>query len=279
MNLKHSFLVFLSLIYRILIRIPFVLSLSKDSNGKTDVRMVRQAHHERALKLCVISRNLLWTISLCLMVLLPGCSCRIVDWAQDAFYQGRDLNDFRTVPQQFLRYITVYDQFETLGMFDAIWLAPSVRAAYSRLYSCKRGKSMDHEKAFLRRQLEENNYFIDFYVLSLYDRPLDTDDSAWTLFLEIDCERYTPTEIKAIDLEPEYKFFFGKRMSKFKVPYRVRFNANDLDNVPLIDGNTQSVSLVLRSVEKEVMLTWCLPQLQCFDTIDLESPCCLKTCA
>jgi len=224
-------------------------------------------------------KHTFYTLLIAIIILLPGCSCRIVNWAQDTFYQGCDLNDFRTIPQQFLRYVMVYDQFETRGIFDAIWLAPSVRAAYSRLYSCKRGKSMDHEKAFLRRQLEENNHYIDFYVLSLYDKPLDSDDSMWTLFLEIDCERYTPAEIKAVDLDPEYTFFFGKRFSKFRVPYRVRFNAKDLDNVLLIDGHTKSISLVFRSVEKEVALTWWLAQLQCFDTIDMESPCCLKTCA
>jgi len=196
------------------------------------------------------------------LLLLPGCG-RIVDWAKDSFYQGNDLHDYSKVPKEYLRSITIYDQFETLGTFDSLWLSDSVRTAYAHLHACRHGKTPDLEKAFLRRQLEENKHFIVFYVLSLYSKPLDAEDAAWSLFLEIDGHRYAPTEIKAIDLLPEYTFFFGKRFSKFKVPYWIRFNAYDVENKPLITKETEEIRLIFRSVEKEVMLSWDLCTLPC----------------
>jgi len=212
----------------------------------------------------------------CIM-LLPGCG-RIVDYVKESFNQGQDLSDFSKIPRQFIRSVTVYDQFETLGMFDSLWLSDPVRIAYAQLHACKYGKSKEHEKAFLRRQIEENNHYIDFYVLSLYILPLDTDDSKWSLFLEVNCERYAPIEVKAIDLAQEYVFFFGKHLSRFKVPYLVRFSAFDVENKPLISRSTKEIHLVLRSVKKEAVLTWNFAQLQCIDIQTLHKSCCTKCC-
>jgi len=207
--------------------------------------------------------KLYWLIS-CFIFLLPGCG-RIVDWAKDSFCQGCDLSDYSKVPRQFLRSTTVYDQFETLGAFDVLWLSGSVRTAYSQLHACRYGKTMEHEMAFLRRQLEANKHYIDFYVLSLYGKPLDMEDSMWSLFLEIDGRQYGSMEIHDVitDFPPEYKFFFGKRFSKFKVPYMVRFNAHDVENRLLIDEETTVIKLIFRSVEKEVVLSWDLKVLPC----------------
>jgi len=195
-------------------------------------------------------------------LLLSGCN-RVIDWAKESFYQGDELRDYSVVPRQFLRSVKVYDQFETLGIFDVLWLSGPVRTAYAQLHSCRHGKSCEHEKAFLRRQLEENKHFIDFYVLTLYNKPLDGEDSLWSLFLDVDGCRYAPQEIEAIDLSQEYKFFFGKRFGKFKISYMIRFSAQDIENRPLIDENTSSISLVFRSVEKETMLSWDLLKLPC----------------
>jgi len=195
-----------------------------------------------------------WII-FCLLPMLPGCG-RLVDWAKESFYQGDELYDYSNMPRQFLRWVSVYDQFETLGIFDALWLSVPVRASYARLHACRHGKSVEHEKAFLRRQLEENKHFIVFYVLSLYSKPLDNEDTAWSLFLEVNGKHYAPTEIKATDFAPEYRFFFGKRLSKFKIPYLVRFNAYDVENRPIITKGAERIRLIFRSVEKEVALSW-----------------------
>ena len=217
------------------------------------VSIAEKEHHMRY-------KILFYIVPSFFLILLPGCG-RIVDWAKDSFYQGNDLYDYSTIPRKYLRSITVYDQFETMGTFDSLWLSDSVRTAYAQLNACKRGKSFEHERASLRRQLEENKHYIDFYVLSLYNKPLDTEDALWTLFLEVGGNRYAPIEIKAIELAPEYQFFFGKRFSKFKVPYLVRFNAYDIENRPIITKRTEEIRLIFRSVEKDVMLNWNLREL------------------
>jgi hypothetical protein len=195
------------------------------------------------------------------ILLLSGCG-RIVDWAKESFNQGHDLDDDGKIPREFLRSVTVYDQFETLGIFDALWLSDPVRTEYAQLHSRKHGKSIEHQKAFLRRQLEENKHYIVFYVLSLFSKSLDAEDADWTLFLEINGKQYIPiAKPEAIDLAPEYTFFFGKRLSKFKVPYLVRFNSFDVENKPLLDEGVKEIYLVFRSVEKEVRLTWDLTSL------------------
>ncbi|TET06232.1 hypothetical protein E3J79_02680 [Candidatus Dependentiae bacterium] len=205
-------------------------------------------------------RKIYLLLSGCIL-LLSGCG-RIVDWAKESFNQGNDLDNYAKIPRQFLRSVKVYDQFETLGVFDALWLSDHVRTEYAQLHAYKHGKSSEHKKAFLRRQLEENKHYIVFYVLSLFGKSLDIEDANWTLFLEIDGKRYAPiVKPEAIELAPEYTFFFGKRLSKFKIPYLVRFNAYDIENKPLIDENVKEIQLVFRSVEKEVELTWDLTSL------------------
>lgn len=185
------------------------------------------------------------------------CGCgRIVDWAEDSFDQGKDLNNYSKVPRLYVRSVSVYDQFETRGMFDGLLLADPVRKAYVNLCMLKHGKTEEQKNVFLRRQLEENNYFITFYILSLYEKPLNGADTDWSLFLEIDGEIFAPIEIKAVELGPEFSLFFGKQFSRFKVPYVVKFNARDIDNNLLISNKTKTIALYFRSVNKQVSLVW-----------------------
>lgn len=190
-----------------------------------------------------------------LICLLPGCG-RVFDWVEDSFNQGTNLDQYTKVPQRYLRSITVYQQFTTIGMFDALWLSDAVRTAYVDLYALKHGKNDEQKKFFLRRQLEENNHFLSFYVLSLYENPLNSLDTKWSLFLMVDDKIYSPIEIKVVELNPEYILFFGKRYSRFKIPYLVKFNAKDMDSNFIVSDTTKTISLCFRSVSKEDLLTW-----------------------
>ncbi len=191
---------------------------------------------------------------------LSGCG-RVVDWAKDTFYQGKELEEYTAVPRAHTRSVIVYNQFTTAGRFDALWLSDKVRTDYADLYAFKLGKSVEQKKAFLRRQLEENNHFISFYVLSSYGLPLGNKDDQWALFLKIDDNAFAPIEIKAVDLSPEYQLFFGKKFNRFKIAYLVKFNAQDLNDRYLIEQNTKKIELYFRSVEKEVILTWSFDML------------------
>ncbi len=191
------------------------------------------------------------------LTLLPGCG-RLFDWGKERVDQGKDNKKDVKVARSHIRSLRVYDEFTFLGGFDSLWLSDDVRNSYAELYALRHGKNDDAMKVFLRRQLEENIHFISFFVLSAVDITLGETNSDWTVFLKIGENQFTPIELKAVDLTPEYIHIFGKKLNRFKMAYLVRFNAKDIEDLPLIQPNTQSISLVFKTVQKEVTQEWLL---------------------
>ncbi len=171
------------------------------------------------------------------LVLLSGCMIgNLTDWADDTFYQSQMYKEDNAVVKQYLKSIRLYDQFETVAMFDALWNADEVRTAYSRLYAKVMGKDEEGELAFLRRQLSANTYSISFYVLSLSSIPLTVTPPTWVVYLEIDGKRYLPAEIKLAELPVEYVTFFGKRVNAHKQPYEIKFDRKDSEGNDILAG-------------------------------------------
>ena len=198
-------------------------------------------------------------IAVVALLLLPSCG-RIVDWGERTFVQAPSLQASITQAQKYIRSVTMYDQLTTRARFDALWLSDNVRINYADLFALKFGKTEEQRKIFLRRQLEENNHFITFYVLSLYEYPLGDVHSEWALFLEIDDKHYAPIEVKSVELSPEYIHIFGKKHNRFKVPYSVKFDAKDINDQFLITPDTQKVTLYCRSLNSEVAFVWDIAQ-------------------
>jgi len=190
------------------------------------------------------------------LFLLPGCG-RIIDWGVENVDQGTNLCPNLCEARNQIRSSRIYDQFTLVGMFDSLWLNDLVREVYADLYALKHGRTEEEKKIFLRRQLEENNHFISFYVLSASEFVLGEVDSEWTLLLNIKDYYFVPTELKVVELVPEYEAIFGKKFNKFKTVYILRFNAKDIEDAPLIQPDTDSVNLVFRSVKKETVHAWC----------------------
>ena len=201
----------------------------------------------------LIQIHALYTITL--LLLLPSCG-RIIDWGERNFIQAPSLDADIAQAQKYIRSVTMYDQLTTRARFDALWLSDSVRINYANLHALKFGKTEEQKKIFLRRQLEENNHFITFYVLSTYEYPLGDVGSEWTLFLHIDDKNYAPIEIKAVELAPEYMYIFGKTYNRFKVPYSVKFDAKDINDQFLITPETKNITLYCRSLKAEVTFVW-----------------------
>ncbi len=196
-----------------------------------------------------------WLSCFIMLFLMPGCG-RVIDWGTKTFEQAPSLNASIIQAQKYIRSITLYDQLTTRARFDALWLSDEVRTNYANLYALKFGKTEEQKKVFLRRQFEENNHFISFYVLSAYEYPLGDNNSEWTLFLDIDGKHYAPIEVKSIELSPEYLYIFGKKYNKFKVPYSVKFDAKDINDQHLITPDTEKISLYCRSLHSEVTFVW-----------------------
>ena len=190
-----------------------------------------------------------------IVLLLPSCG-RLVDWGTRTFEQTPTVNSSVSEAHKYIRSVTSYDQLTTTARFDVLWLSDNVRTNYADLYALKFAKTEEQRKIFLRRQLEENNHFISFYVLSLYDEPLGDTHSDWTLFLTIDDKNYAPIEIKSVELAPEYMHIFGKKYNRFKVPYSVKFDAKDINDTLLITPETKNITLHCRSLKADVTFEW-----------------------
>ncbi len=190
---------------------------------------------------------------------LSGCAA-VIDWGKKSFKQGETLNTDREPVAKYIRAESVYDQFDTHARFVALWLNDEVRTEYAKLHGRSRGSSPQQEEILIRRQLEEGKHFITFYLLTLAETTLGEIDSQWHVFLKINDETtIVPTDIKQIDLANEYKYFFGKQYSRFKTPYRLLFDAKDLEDRCVIDATTQTLTLVIRSINREVTLMWQIP--------------------
>lgn len=197
--------------------------------------------------------NIVYIIAI--ILLLPSCG-RFVDWGNRTFEQTPTVNSPVVAAQKYIRSVTSYDQLTTTARFDVLWLSDDVRTNYADLYALKFAKTDEQRKIFLRRQLEENNHFISFYVLSLYDQPLGETHSDWSLFLTIDDKSYSPIEIKTVELVPEYIHIFGKKYNRFKVPYSVKFDAKDINDAFLITPETSNITLHCRSLHSDVSFVW-----------------------
>lgn len=200
-------------------------------------------------------KHIRYIVGMVTLFILSGCHNRYYLWIEDVFNQGTSLNKFTTVPAQYIRSIRVYDQFSTIGIFDALLLDDCVRDAYVNLYSLKHCLSSEQKRTMYAHQKEENERFISFYLLAYYPTNMDCllnyPDSIWTVRLVSNGSCYAPADLRVVQLPLEYQTFFGKRFTVFKRVYSVKFNANILDDQP-----EQKLTLMLRSIGHQVELTW-----------------------
>ena len=121
-----------------------------------------------------------------IMVVLPGCGCRVIDFAKASFNQGQPLPDCYVCGQSHVRSMALYDQFETLAIFDALWVSHEVLDAYADLWALKNGWQGAERESFLQSQITEHEPWITFYLLSLYDVPMMCQPAMWSVLLEVD---------------------------------------------------------------------------------------------
>ncbi len=194
-------------------------------------------------------------IALGILFLLPGCGGNIVDWADETFSQGKINKDHEKTVKPFLKGIRLYDQLDTLAIFDAIWLSDTVRTAYAQVYAKMTGKDEAGYIQFLRRELSANTYFVSFYVLSQKSIPLKDTPPLWVVHLEVDGKKYLPAEIKAVELAAEYVGFFGKRINNHKEPYEVRFDRKNSEGVDILEGKHE-IKLFFSSPRHYGVMSW-----------------------
>lgn len=200
------------------------------------------------------------------LILLSGCT--LVDWGKKTFNQGCPNDIFAQVPRRSMRTIRVYDEFVTLGIFTALPLSNEVIEAYVKLHAQK--NEMDDECAhkMLDSEIQRQDGLISFYLLAYVPRllnpinvPNKVENAPWRVYLNIGGELYDPYKIKVVNLNPEYRLFFGKYITKFKATYLVEFLDKDQNGAKLIDENTREISLCFISLTNRVSLNWKLDKL------------------
>ncbi len=204
--------------------------------------------------------NLVYHVWIILSFLTVLSGCRYKDWGMSVFNQGCKLDKYQQATCDFLRTVHIYDQFTTVGNFEVLWLSNEVRTIYSKLHAQQHCYNVERYKAFLRRQLEENNHYITFYVLATIPHSrgvlLSEDTSEWSICLEIDGESYTPYEIKTIELKTEYKHLFGRSFTYAKAPYVVTFEARDIEGELLLSSAGQKLRLHFNTIGRTGFAEW-----------------------
>lgn len=198
-----------------------------------------------------------WAV-LSLLVCLSGCRYKV--WGESVLNQGCKLDTCQLGVCDFLRTVHVYDQFTTLGNFDILWLSNEVRTCYSKIHAQQHCYNAERYKVFLRRQLEENNHYITFYVLAFMPHArgelLSDENSAWSVCLEIDGESISPYSIKTLELKPEYKHLFSRAYTHFKTPYIITFEARDIEGEPWISSAGQTLKLHFNTIGRTGYAEW-----------------------
>lgn len=138
--------------------------------------------------------------------------------------------------------------------FDAIFLTDQMRMLYVDFHKQFHGLTLEQESIMRQRLINENKYFVSFYVIGsqkehLYDSGkalftgvcqkytefLGTKDSSWNISLIVGDKKYYPESVRAIDLPMEYRACFGIKWNQFNNAYLVRFAVQDPTNRPIFE--------------------------------------------
>lgn len=190
------------------------------------------------------------------VITIPGCA-RFTQWAHTQFHQGYEINYDLEIIDRYMRSVSIYHGIDTRGIFDVLWLGDEVRWLYTVVYSDHHAKTEQQERLFLRRQLEENEHAITFYMTALYGTALEDAATAWALILRVNDKEYRPRSIALLDpVEPEYRLFFGKKMTRFKQMYKIVFDTLDPSGAKIITPDTKSMRLIMHTLTIEDCVEW-----------------------
>lgn len=218
-----------------------------------------------------------------LILFLPSC-VQYFDWYKCTFTGGqRNLNVNLASLQQACPYLcsmAIYHQFQTIGLFNALWLTRDSISAYAQLRANRLGLSCAEQNIIIQKKLEKIKNKLVFYILmpKLSKRSLiklDDYSFPWAVYLNVStngyCNAYQPTCIKKVyNLAPEYRFIFRSnfgdnfgdnqnRAIRYRDIYKVEFELCP----EVLNLLNPEVALVISSVEyKTNCCSWDLPVLE-----------------
>lgn len=210
-----------------------------------------------------MEKKLLFIISF--LFLFSGC--RLKNYADKTFFQGCLVDKCLKFPQNYIKSIRIYHEFNTLGIFDAMLLNDDIFKAYIKLYAQKNYLTQDEICKMLQKTKSKFDNFISFYVLAHVphvDYPLDIqykDFVPWNVTLIVNNIKYQPVEVKREVLSSEFKLFFGSLISKHKNSYLIKFPAFDAQGNNIITPRS-NITLCFSTIDRKGSLVWRLDNCQ-----------------
>lgn len=192
---------------------------------------------------------------------LPAC-VRYYKWGKEQFPQVDKRCSLEKQGTRYLRSADVFDEFQTIGKFDAVWFSEDARQCYIEAVARRFGYSQNQKDILITQHHDESRYKIVFYLLlsaaSDSSRPLlsATDKRAtWAAVLIKNGKEYQAQTITSLELDSEIMTFFGTRYSQHRVAYKVEFARFD-GHQDILGTPDTALRLDLRSALYQVVLSW-----------------------
>lgn len=209
------------------------------------------------------------------MAFTTGCN-KVVDWGMENFKQAQRYDEGMIKHMTpYIRSAIVYNQLETVADFTALFLTDAARMLYVDYYMNKHTINKEKESIMRQRLLNENKYYISFYVVCSQSEHLYPDnmslftgryyknavmlgekDSEWQVSLHVKGKDFVPDSIRVVEMPIEYQHFLGSHYSQFKSVYLVKFDALDEQDHEILTGGSHVVTLQFSSARYKTKLTW-----------------------
>lgn len=214
-----------------------------------------------------------------IVLLLPSC-VQYVNWFNCTFMGGKK-NDVSSIElaYPYICAMHMYHQFQTVGLFDALWLTRDSISVFAELKANRLGLDCKEEQKIFKKEFSKTKNKLVFYLLvpKKTKRQIVKTDSSnfpWAVYLSINtgykCQNFQPSLIKKIfKLRPEYHFILSYNYNKFVIlndnylnfrqPYRIEFDLKSISKAITIN-NIEAISLIVSSVQyRSSCCTWELP--------------------
>lgn len=197
-------------------------------------------------------------LSIMCIALLPAC-VRYYKWGKKQFTQVDKRCSIKERACTYIRSADVYDEFETVGKFDALWFSEDVQKLYNDAVTSRFGYSSEQKEVLQKQLRSDQAHTIIFYLLMAApqerQRPLlaaSDRKATWAAVLVCDGKEFQAKQIKCIDLEPELGSFFGERYTQYRTAYKIEFDRFSGGK----DCTMAKLQLSLRSASYSVNLCW-----------------------
>lgn len=196
---------------------------------------------------------------LLVLIFLPSCY-RFINWSKVEFNQACNVKyEYLENAQNYIRTVKVYEQLDTLGIFDALLLSEPTERFFVTSHADKYNLTSQEKNQFLIDRVKKLDGIIAFYVLiqepKACGEPFDERDAFWKVRMDTRLGQFLPNLIKKVDISCEYRMIFGKRFNRFKKAYYVEFDGFSKEGKNILQ-ESDFITLCFSSFKKKTYLSW-----------------------